>query len=184
MHSPGILLVVDDDPNDRLMIEHALHSAGSHWTIRSLNDGSAAISYLKGEGSYADRERHPYPSLIITDLKMGPVDGLAVLEFLQSTPRSAIVPTIVFSASSDPDDIDKAYLLGASCYHVKPSAAVDFAAAVRLLHDYWLTCEVPNVDGAGVRRITDSRGRIGQRYSANPFVASASVAPPPASSGR
>jgi CheY-like chemotaxis protein len=179
MHSPGTILVVDDDPNDQLMIENALRSAGSHWSVCLLNDGAAAIAYLKGEGAYADRTRHPYPSLLITDLKMGPVDGLALLEFLKSTPRSAIVPSVVFSASSDPDDIDKAYALGASCYHVKPSSAANFASLMRLLHDYWLTCEVPEVDDTGVRRITNSAGRIGQRYSADPFIPRPAGTPPP-----
>ncbi len=175
MRPPGTILIVDDDPNDQLMIEQALHTTPSPWTIRSVDDGAEAIAYLKGEGAYADRDRYPYPALIITDLKMPRVDGLAVLEFLRSTPRSAIVPTVVFSASSDPDDIDKSYALGASCYHVKPSSADRFAALVRQLHDYWMTCEVPEVDRAGVRKITDSTGRIGRRYSRDPFPA-----PPPA----
>ncbi len=175
MRIPGTILIVDDDPNDQLMIEHALHHAGTHWPIHIVSDGAEAIAYLKGEGAYADRDRHPYPALIITDLKMPRVDGLAVLEFLQGTPRSAIVPTVVFSASSDPDDIDKSYALGASCYHVKPSTAERFAALVRQLHEYWMTCEVPEVDRTGVRKITDSTGRIGRRYSSDPFPA---ISPP------
>lgn len=177
MRTPGTILIVDDDPNDQLMIEHALLHAGTPCSIRIVGDGAEAIAYLKGDGAYADRDRHPYPVLLITDLKMPRVDGLAVLEFLQSTPRSAIVPTVVFSASSDPDDIDKSYTLGASCYHVKPSTAERFATLVRQLHNYWMTCEVPEVDRTGVRKATDSTGRIGRRYSHDPFPASP---PPPA----
>lgn len=169
MRTPGTILIADDDANDQLMIEVALHQAAPQWTVRTVGDGAEAIAYLKGEGRFADRDRHPYPAMLITDLKMPCVDGLAVLEFLQSTPRSAIVPTVVFSASSDPDDIAKSYALGASCYHVKPSSAERFAALVRRLHDYWASCDVPEVDRAGVRKVTDSTGRIGRRYSSSPF---------------
>lgn len=182
MRTPGTLLIVDDDANDQLMIESALRQAAPQWSIRTVGDGAEAIAYLKGDGIYADRDQHPYPAMIITDLKMPRVDGLAVLEFLQSRPRSAIVPTIVFSASSDPDDIAKSYALGASCYHVKPSSAERFAALLRRLHDYWSACEVPEVDRTGVRKVTDSTGRIGRRYSSDPFPSLSSPASPDAPS--
>lgn len=180
MHSGGILLIVEDDLIDQQMIEAALRSANSSWRIILLRDGAEAIAYLRGDLPFADRTRHPYPAFIITDLKMPRADGLAVLEFLKSTPRSAIIPTVVFSSSADPDDIEKAYSLGASSYHVKPMTAEAFKAQLKLLLDYWTTCEVPVVDASGVRRITESRGRIGERYSSDPFTKPA-TSPGPAS---
>lgn len=173
MRRKGTILVVDDDANDRVLIESALRAADTRWPITLLSGGADAIEYLKGEGCYSDRERFPYPTIIITDLKMIPVDGLEVLDFLRSRPKSTIVPTVVFSSSADPDDIDKAYALGASCYHVKAADAEGLHAQLRLLLEYWLSCEVPEVDDAGVRRVTNSRGRIGERYSTDPFPGSA-----------
>lgn len=171
MRGLGTILVIDDDPNDRLLIQEALQSAGIQSRIRVLHDGAEAISYLKGEGPYADREHHPYPMILITDLKMSGLDGLDVLEFLRTRPEFGIVPTVVFSSSSDPDDIVKAYTLGASSYHVKPTDGAAFAKQIKLLHDYWMSCEVPEVDANGCRKPTSSSGRIGERFSANPFPA-------------
>lgn len=165
-------MVVDDDENDRVLIEVALKAAGTRWTIVVLSGGAEAIAYLKGEGCYHDRNKHPYPSFVITDLKMVPVDGLEILLYLRATPRAAIIPTIVFSSSSDPDDIEKAYMLGASSYHVKSATSEGFAAQLKSLYEYWITCEVPEVDSAGVRLATDSRGRIGERFSSDPFLGS------------
>lgn len=169
MRPSGTILVIDDDPNDRLLIEEALRTVCANSAVVMFADGGDAIHYLQGDDPYSDRTRFPYPSFVITDLKMPRVDGLAVLEFLRSRPQSAIVPTIVFSSSSDPDDVQKSYMLGASSYHVKPSTAERFTEQVRVMHDYWMTCEVPDVDRNGVRRPTESRGRIGQRYSQDPF---------------
>lgn len=169
MGTRGTILLVEDDPNDQLMIESGLRDAGSHCHIHTSSDGAEAIAYLKGEGPYADRSLHPYPTFLITDLKMSRVDGLGLLEFLRSRPQFAIIPTVVFSASADPDDVLKAYLLGASSYHVKPATAAAFAAQLKILYDYWSTCEVPEVDHTGMRRPTNSRGRLGERYSSDPF---------------
>jgi CheY-like chemotaxis protein len=71
-----------------------------------------------GEGKFSNRTEFAYPTFIMTDLKMPSADGFAVLEFLKGNPEWAVIPTIVFSASSDLDDIKKAYMLGASSYHI------------------------------------------------------------------
>lgn len=171
-------MVVDDDANDRLLIEEGLKAAGTRWPIAVLTGGAEAIAYLKGEGRYGDRKEHPYPAFVITDLKMVPVDGLEILLFLRSTPRAPIVPTIVFSSSSDPDDIQKAYSLGASSYHVKSATSDGFAAQLKALYEYWMTCDVPEVDNMGVWLATDSRGRIGERFSSDLFAPPRSAGPP------
>jgi CheY-like chemotaxis protein len=122
-----------------------------------------AIGYLKGEGKFRDRSRFVYPSFITTDLKMANGDGFYVLQYLKSNPESAVIPTCVLSASADPDDIKKSYMLGASCYHVKPSSYGDLLKMMSILLEYWMLCEVPEVDVTGKRVKTQSRGKLGQR---------------------
>ncbi len=168
MRPHGTILIVDDDPNDRFLIEAALRTTGTSCDFRVLRDGAEAIAYLKGEGEFADRRQHPYPILLITDLKMPGVDGLEVLEYLKNKPRASIVPTVVLSSSGDPDDIEKAYSLGATCYHVKPISAEGLRKQLCLLHEYWMSCEVPGVDPDGNRSRTNTRARIGERYSKDP----------------
>src|SRR5881394_1748782 len=98
---------------------------------------------MMGEGKYADREKFAFPTFVITDLKMPRADGFAVLEFLKGNPQFAIIPTIVLTGSADLDDIKKSYMLGASSYHVKPSAPDGLRNILRALNNYWITCEVP-----------------------------------------
>src|SRR5689334_5737184 len=116
------VLIVDDDANDRKMIELAFRRNNVTNPIHAVESGEEAIAYLEGKGEYADRSRFAYPSYIITDLKMPHGDGFTILSYLKKNPEWAVIPTVVLSASDDVDDIKKSYILGASSYHVKPSS--------------------------------------------------------------
>jgi CheY-like chemotaxis protein len=159
------ILVVDDDENDQHFIVRAFRKIGVTDPIHAVNSGDEAIAYMRGEGKYADRGRYAYPTFIMTDLKMPFGDGFTVLSFLKTNPDWAVIPTVVFSASADLDDIKKSYLLGASSYHVKPHNPEKLYEQVAVLHAYWVTCEVPLVDSTGKRLPTNSAGKLGERFS-------------------
>ena len=116
------IMVVEDDPNDQFLIEKAFRSIGVIEPIQIVGDGAEAIAYMAGDGKYSDRQKYTYPTFIITDLKMPRADGFAVLEFLKTNPDWRVIPTIVLTASSDPDDIKKSSLVGACSYHVMPQS--------------------------------------------------------------
>jgi CheY-like chemotaxis protein len=160
------IMVVDDDANDRTLIEESFRSIGITDPLQVMSGGAEAIAYMCGEGKFADRSAFPYPTFIVTDLKMPGTDGFAVLEHLKNHPNWAIIPTVVLSGSRDLDDIKKAYMLGASSYHVKPHSLAEFSAQIKILHDYWMSCEVPEVDASGRQLPTDGRGKLGERYGA------------------
>ncbi len=157
-------MVVDDDPNDLILIERAFRSIGVTDPIHTITGGKAAIAYMKGEGIYADRTKYAYPTFITTDLKMPEADGFAVLEHLKKHPEWAVIPTVVLTSSRDLDDIKKAYMLGASSYHVKPGSPAALQQQLKVLNDYWMTCEVPEVDSTGRQLPTDSEGKLGERF--------------------
>lgn len=158
-------MVVDDDPNDLVFIERAFRAIGVTDPIHTINGGQEAIAYMMGEGKFSDRSVYAYPTFITTDLKMPGADGFAVLEHLKNNPEWAVIPTVVLTSSRDLDDIKKAYMLGASSYHVKPSSPDELRQLLKVLHDYWLTCEVPEVDGTGRQLRTDSAGKLGERFA-------------------
>jgi CheY-like chemotaxis protein len=158
------IMVVDDNADDQFLIKNAFKKIGVTDPIHLLSDGIEAIEYMMGEGKYANREKFAYPTFILTDLKMPRKDGFAVLEFLKGNPEWAVIPTIVFSASQDLDDIKKAYMLGASSYHVKPRTHGALMHQMLVLHAYWMTCEVPEVDSSGRQLRTNSKGKLGERF--------------------
>lgn len=159
------IMIVDDDENDRFLIQRAFRAIGVTDPIHTINGGLEAIAYMMGEGKYADRSKYVYPTFISTDLKMPGADGFAVLEHLKKNPEWAVIPTVVLTGSRDLDDIKKAYMLGASSYHVKPSSAEGLRKLLKILHDYWMSCEVPEVDRSGRQLRTDSQGKLGERFA-------------------
>jgi DNA-binding response OmpR family regulator len=91
-------------------------------------------------------------------------DGFDVLKHIKDNPAWAIIPTVILMSSNDLDDIKTAYRLGASSYHVKPNSQADLRKLLKVLHDYWMTCEVPEVDITGHQLPTDSKGKLGERF--------------------
>lgn len=159
------IMVVDDDRNDLVLLEKAFGLCGVKEKILFMNNGDDALAYLQGEGEYADRSVSPYPSFVITDLKMPKIDGFAILECIQTDSTHGIVPKVVLSSSEDPDDIRTAYKLGASSYHVKPYRFDELCGLVKNIFQYWKTCRTPLIDCLGNQIPTDSRGKHGERYA-------------------
>jgi CheY-like chemotaxis protein len=158
------ILLVDDDQDFLLFVERAFRQNGVKSPIHQVYDGEQAIAYMMGEGKFSDRRVFEYPTFIMMDLKMPKADGFKVLQHLKSNPEWAIIPAVVFTSSSDLDDIKKSYMLGASSFHVKPHSLEELRQHLKILHDYWMTCETPEVDRNGRQLHTDSAGKLGERF--------------------
>jgi CheY-like chemotaxis protein len=158
------ILVIQDKAIRTNLIQPAFKKIGVTDPVHFLNGGRQAIAYMMGEGEFADRARFAYPTFVLTDLHMSDGDGFSVLEFLKTNPEWAIIPTIVLSDSPNLDDIKSSYLLGASSYHLKPNSFVGMTHLILILHAYWMTCEVPEVDLTGRQLSTDDRGRLSERF--------------------
>ena len=158
------ILAIDDSEIDQELITRAFRKNGVSGPIYWVSCGDDAIAYLKGVGQYADRSRFGYPNFIMTDLKMPNGDGFSVLKHLKSRPEWAVIPTVVFSASSDLDDVKRSYMLGASSYIIKPVVFDEMRDCIKILYDYWMLCETPEVDMTGKRLDTVSCGKLGARF--------------------
>lgn len=159
------ILIIDDDLDQQFLEKRALQKVlNGRSTINLVCSGKEAIAYMMGEGEFSDRARFPFPSLMITDLNMNDGDGFDVLEFMQANPAWNVVPRIVFSSSTDDDDVRTAYFLGASAYHCKPDTPALLESRMREIVTYWSSAEVPPVDECGRTLATNSKGRLGERY--------------------
>ena len=96
------VLIVDDDPDARELLEEVAHSLGLE--TRSASDGLEALDVLRGT------EKSP-PSLIMLDLMMPTMDGFAVYNWLRSNPTTRRVPVIVVTAVAR-DQVDTLRLPG------------------------------------------------------------------------
>lgn len=159
------ILVIEDDPNDQLLIVEAFKYHGITKPIQVVSNGQEAIDYLSGKGEYSHRKKFAFPAFIMTDLKMPQGDGFMVLEALRNDPKWRLVPAVVFSSSLDPDDLRRSYLLGASSYHIKPRGLKELREQIKILNDYWCSCQFPPMDENGNLLPTESEGKLGERFS-------------------
>src|SRR5688572_29057247 len=121
MSHPAVILLVDDNENDALLMQHAFRRAGITNTLMRARDGEEAIDYLAGTGAFADRQRYPFPALVLLDLKMPRVDGFEVLRWIRSQMTMKRLPVTVLTSSDQQWDIDRAHELGVTSYLQKPN---------------------------------------------------------------
>ena len=134
---PGLLLV-EDDPADARLIQRAILKVEIPARVIHVADGDDAVAYLLGEGKYADRETHPYPWLILLDVKLPRRSGLEVLRWIRAQSGNiASTPVVMFSSSSHSVDINSAYLSGANSYLVKPETNMQLQSMLNVVKSYW-----------------------------------------------
>lgn len=132
------ILLVEDNPDDEELILQALKDSRILNQVDVVRDGAEALDYLFAAGEYAGRDPQAGPAVILLDLKLPKVGGLEVLRRLRADPRTAFIPVVVLTSSSEDKDILGSYRLGANSYVRKPVAFETFAEAVRQLGLYWL----------------------------------------------
>lgn len=135
-HHP--ILLVEDSPDDQLLIRRAFRKANLLNPLHVVGDGDAAVAYLAGEGAYADRAAHPLPAIVLLDLKLPRRSGLEVLSWIRARPEVRRTPVVVLTSSRDGDDVARAYELGANSYLVKPVAFDGLMEMVKSLGVYWM----------------------------------------------
>ena len=135
---PIIILLVEDDLAHAEIVSRNLKDFRVANKIIHVEDGQAALDYLYGRAPYADPKTRPQPHLILLDLRLPKVDGLAVLQRIKGDANLRGIPTVVLTTSSAESDMVKAYDSGAGSYLVKP---VDFEKFTKLIDTfgfYWL----------------------------------------------
>src|SRR5437867_8904451 len=116
------ILIAEDNEDDVFILQRALQKAGIPNPTHICKDGEEVITYLKAEGAYSDRQAHPFPRLMLLDLKMPRLTGFDVLRWIRGNPDCSVIPTMVLTSSREPKDIQEAYRLGVNAYLVKPAS--------------------------------------------------------------
>ena len=92
------ILLVEDNPNDKLLAIRALKKNGIGDEVVVARNGAEALDYLFGTGTYAARNAEIMPRLILLDLKLPGMDGLEVLGRLRSGERTRRLPVVVLTS--------------------------------------------------------------------------------------
>jgi CheY-like chemotaxis protein len=102
-----IVLVAEDDPQDRDLLRYAAANAEGAVVLHFVNQGEQAIAYLNGQGIFADRKLHPLPDLFLLDMKLPGLNGLEVLNWVKNSGQFNNLTVFFLSDSADPHVLEQ-----------------------------------------------------------------------------
>ena len=132
-----VILLAEDDPDDRLLTMRALKKNRLANPIQVVEDGEQLIDYLYRRGSYAEPGAAPRPGLILLDLNMPRMDGREALQEIKADPDLRRIPVVVLTTSQAEVDILQSYDLGVNAFVTKPVTFEGLATAIKVLGDFW-----------------------------------------------
>lgn len=132
------ILLVEDSPDDALLIQRAFRKANLANPVQLVRDGEEAVTYLSGAAPYEDRARFPIPVLMLLDLKLPRRSGLEVLAWVRQESVVKRLPIVVLTSSRESVDVNRAYDLGVNSYLTKPVGFEALLEMVKNLNLYWL----------------------------------------------
>ncbi|MEO5670970.1 MAG: response regulator [Ramlibacter sp.] len=133
------ILVVDDNPDHLELSLMALGECCDTAAIATATDGVEALDYLFGRGECAARDTRRQPRLIILDMKLVRMHGLEVLKAVRQDPRTATIPVVMHSSSTEKSDIAACYANGANSYVRKATDFDELRRKMQQVHDFWIT---------------------------------------------
>jgi len=145
----GVILLVEDNPNDVELTLRAFEKSQVLNQIIVARDGEQAIHYLFSTGPHADRGPGRMPEVVLLDMKLPKIDGLGVLRRMRSDERTRRVPVVMLTSSKEEQDVVSSYDLGANSFVRKPVDFGDFVDAARHLGIYWLVMNEPAPQKSG-----------------------------------
>lgn len=132
------IISVEDDEDDQYLIKRILEELGVPNKLIFFQNGQKALDYLT-----STKEK---PLLIFCDINMPVMNGLELLEVIESSPylKKKAIPFIFLSTSADKHTIEYAYQLSVQGYFVKESNFDVYRNRIGRAVHYWLDCLHPN----------------------------------------
>ena len=103
------ILIAEDERDIRELVVFTLELLGGHTVVQAA-DGEEAVALAASE----------HPDLILLDMRMPKLDGLATCRTLKSSPETAGIPVVILSARGLDDEVQAGLDAGAIAYFVKP----------------------------------------------------------------
>lgn len=136
------ILLVEDNEDDVELILHAFRRTNLANEVVVARDGQQALDFLHRRGEFSSRP-DVNQGLVLLDLKLPKVDGLAVLKDIKATKSLKRLPVVVFTSSREEKDQLESYDFGVNAYVVKPLDFKDFIVAIGEVGLFWALFNEP-----------------------------------------
>ena len=142
---PLIILMADDDEDDRLNTAEAFREHHLANDFHTVNDGEELLQFLRRQGKYSNA---PRPGLILLDLNMPRKDGREALREIKGDPALRSIPVVILTTSREEEDILRTYDLGANSFVSKPVGFDSLVQLASTMTQYWFQLVELPVDSA------------------------------------
>ncbi len=140
-----VILLADDDEEDRMMASDALRAARLLNDLRMVGDGEEMLDYLHHRGKYASPGASPRPGLVLLDLNMPRMDGREALQQMKADPALRSIPVVILTTSRTEEDVASTYAMGANSFIMKPVSFDGLVQALQVVTEYWFRIvQLPN----------------------------------------
>jgi CheY-like chemotaxis protein len=133
---PITILLVDDDPDCRLLVRDAIASSKVRNKVFEVGNAEEGLAFLKRQSQYANA---PVPGLIYLDIEMPGINGIEFLKKIKADPDLRHITVVMMTGVSDEHQLRAAAAAGANSYTIKPANADQFLRTVIDSANYWLT---------------------------------------------
>lgn len=125
-----IVLIEDNEAESDLIVSCLKESSDDSIKIVVIRNGEEAVEYI--------RENHSNIKIIILDLSLPKMKGDEILSIIKNDNKTKLLPVVIFSTSSNPDDIEKTYSLGTNSFVTKPMGIQKFKQTIKNIYDFWI----------------------------------------------
>jgi len=137
------VLLAEDNEHDIVATKRAWKRHHIANPLYIVKDGEECLDFLHQRGKYSEPETTPRPGILLLDINMPKMDGLAVLKHIREDRELRHLPVVILTSSKDEEDRLKSYNLGVNAYIVKPVGFDNFSEAVRTINLFWELVDLP-----------------------------------------
>lgn len=138
MTKSGPVVIIEDDQDDQDMLKEVFQNLKYDNEILFFKDGNAALEYLNRTDTY--------PFLILSDINMPKIDGLALRSKIHTNEQLHIkcIPYLFFTTNANKKSVIDAYSMSVQGFFVKPNTFDKLQDSIRRIMEYWTECIAPN----------------------------------------
>ena len=142
-NNPFVVLMAEDNEHDINATQRAWKNNNIANPLHVVRDGEECLDYLYQRGKYSEPDSAPRPGVLLLDLKMPKMDGLAVLKQIREGEKLHRLPVVILTTSKREEDRLKSYDYGVNAYVIKPVGFENLTEAVKTINLFWELVELP-----------------------------------------
>jgi CheY-like chemotaxis protein len=138
MKKEGPVIIIEDDLDDKEMLEEVFKKLGYPNELLFFGDGESALDFLN--------ESSVIPFIILSDINMPKLDGFALRDKIKMDADLQLkcIPYLFFSTASSQKAVVDAYSRSVQGFFIKQNTMIELEKTITVIMEYWKRCVAPN----------------------------------------